>query len=581
MRDQIDTKCIFPKGSLEDGKFLAQGLGLHTFTGWLLYQRGLKTVEEARSFLYPSLDDLQDPFLFAEMEKALERIGKAIRKRELILIYGDYDVDGITSTIILMKFLKFLDAQVNCYIPHRLKEGYGLHRDAILRAREDGVSLIVSVDNGTSAFDEVALISELGMEVIITDHHCPANGETPQALAMINPKVAWCPYPFKHLCGAGVALKLALAMGEKFCSLSQKKSYEFQELVQEIIALAGLGTISDLVPLVGENRILAKYGLQALEQVKSPGLHSLLEIAGIRDKALKPTDISFKIAPLLNAAGRMGDSEICLRLLQTSSTTEGYKLSKNLSRQNARRREICREIYQDALRKIRDEKLEKAPLWILSSQDWHSGLIGIVAARLSSESHRPVVLISLGGEMGKGSARSVYEFPIYPALQSASSHLIRFGGHMLAAGFEIDKEKVSPFKEDFGTFMEKSMEDASTDPMVYIDGEIDFDTLTPGLVREIEAFAPFGHSNHKPMLYTPSIQIVGRPRRFGSRSTHLLLYLRKNDNVFKGIALGKGNLLDGLNLNAPVAICYYPRMDKMKKGEFELEIQELLTNSER
>jgi single-stranded-DNA-specific exonuclease len=574
----LPQKLVTPTYEPEAARNLAKQLGIHPTTSQILIHRGIKTLDEARAFLRPSLDDLHNPFLLPDMESSVQRIEKAIKQKEKILICGDYDVDGITGTALLLKFLKFLGAHVDFYIPNRLTEGYGLHLNAIQKAQQEGVKLLLSVDNGTTAFDEVAMIRNLNMDIIITDHHCPSENRLPEAFSIINPKLPQSKYPFHDLSGAGVALKLAWALGEKYCSLGQKKSSEFKDLLKEMIALSTLGTISDVVPLMGENRILAKFGLEALAEAKSPGLHALLEIAGIRDKTLKTKDISFKIAPLLNAAGRLGDADICLRLFQTNCSVEAYKLSKSLSKQNIKRRDMCREIYQDALRKIQSEKIGEDPVWVLHSPDWHPGLIGVVASRLVSEFYRPVVLISIEGEKGKGSCRSVYEFPIYPLLQEANALLVKFGGHMLAAGFEIEKKNISLFQKKLNELSQSTASSFST-PQIHIDGEVSFDQLNLSLVKELEDFAPFGHNNKKPLFFTNSIQIVGKPKKIGSRNSHLLIYMKQENRVLKGVALGKGNLFDFLTQPEQLySICYHPFINAVNGSEVELDVQEILTN---
>ncbi|RME79203.1 MAG: single-stranded-DNA-specific exonuclease RecJ, partial [Planctomycetota bacterium] len=518
---------------VKGGIRLASQLGLQPLTGKILYRRGLQTPSQARSFLYPSLDELEDPFLFAHMEKAVERIGLAIKKRERIWIYGDYDVDGVTSTAVISKILRFLGANVERYIPHRLKEGYGLHKDWILEAQKKGIGLLICVDNGTSAFQEVEYADSLNIPVIIVDHHFPKDKGLPPAYAILNPKMEDASYPFPHLAGVGVALKLAFALAEKYCTLSQKRSSEFEALVQELLAFAALGTIADLVPLIQENRVIAKYGLLALERSKSPGIHALLDVAGVRDRSLHVRDISFKLAPLINAAGRMGEALEALYLLEADSTVEAYKLGKNLARHNRKRREICREIYQDALRRIKEEEQEESPLLVLASQDWHPGLVGIVAARLATEFKRPVVLLAQDGDFAKGSARSVMGKPIYPLLEKLESHFLRFGGHMLAAGFEMEKTQIPCFIENLLGEGKEYFEKKVSRQGIPVDGEAKFLEITPALVRELDLFSPYGQTNTKPLLFSRNLSIVGRPRRYGHQNKHLLLYLRQGDKVLK------------------------------------------------
>lgn len=563
---------------------LARELDINPLVGELLIQRGIHTSEEARRFLYPTLENLHDPFLFEGMEIAVKRIVEAVKKRQKILIYGDYDVDGITSTFLLFKFLKFMGADVEYYIPHRIRDGYGLQAAQMHEAKKRGVELLLSVDNGTTAFDEVDLIRELGMEIIVTDHH-KCNGEKlPNALALLNPKAPNSSYPFKHLCGAGVAFKLALALSESF-SPARKMSQEFSDLLVDAMALAAMGTISDVVPLLGENRVLIKFGLPALEDSKSPGLGAILEVVGLREKTLKISDISFKVAPLINAAGRLGDAGICLQLLETHSSTEAYQLSQDLSKQNLKRREMCREIYLQAREQIESNHMDDDPIWVLDSADWHSGLIGVVAAQLVNRFHRPAVLIAHHDNVGKGSARSIFEFSIFQAIKSAGHHLVRYGGHKQAAGFEVEVDNIPAFRESLLKFASENLGREAPRPIRYIDVETEFESISPSLVKDLELFHPYGQNNRKPIFCTHDLQIAGRPRRFGSRNNHLVAYFKKNQTVFKGVGMGKADLLERLQKKgAKFSLMYHPRPSKKGSGsgsgsEIELEIEDVVTNS--
>ncbi|RME03698.1 MAG: single-stranded-DNA-specific exonuclease RecJ [Planctomycetota bacterium] len=564
----------------EAAEELVRELKVHSITAHLLLQRGIASLREAEEFLHPSVDNLYDPFLLPDMEKAVKRLAEAIKRRQRILIYGDYDVDGITGTALLLRFLRFTGAEVSYFIPSRLREGYGLHHIPIRRAKEEGVGLILSVDNGTSSYEEVELIRQLGMDIIITDHHQVVEPHRlPRAVAVVNPKLSSSVYPFRDLCGVAVAFKLALALA-RYLSPSERLSLEFRELLRESMAFVALGTIADVMPLVGENRIFVKFGLLALESSKAPGFHALLDVAGLRDRSLEVSDISFRVAPLINAAGRLGEVGICLDLFQTSSSTEAYRYSRMLARQNERRRKMCLEIYKDVMAKLERSSQKDAPLLFLDSPHWHPGLIGVVCSQLVHQYGRPVILVAVGEDgIGKGSARSLSHFDLPRVLEESSELLLKFGGHMLAAGFEIEEANIPRFRERVLGYA-RDFFGASPPLRTYTaDAEVDFSELTPSLLRELDLFAPFGQSNRRPIFCTHNIRVVGRPKRVGGRCAHLKLYLRQKDTVFKGIALEMPQLYQRIiSSRCPkFSILYSPQFYPGHKVDpIELELEDMI-----
>jgi len=403
---------------------LARKLSISEPLSSILVARGFTDVDRARAFLTPRLDNMHDPFLFRDMEKASRRILQAVMKREKILIYGDYDVDGISSTALLYSLLLMVHADADYHIPDRLSEGYGMRPERIKRAAEEGAKLLITVDCGITSFEEVRLAKELGIDVVVTDHHEPGS-QLPLAVAVINAKRADSIYPFRDLAGVGVAFKLAWAVAQSF-SPTKKVSSEFRTFLLDAMALVALGTIADVVPLVDENRVFAKFGLKALEATTNPGLRALLEATGLAGQRLRTNHIAFRLAPRINAAGRMGRAHLGMDLLTTGSTRKAEEVAAELERENRNRQKVEGEILTRALKRLEELGSGSEKLVVLAEEGWHSGVTGIVAARLADTLRRPVVLIAIDGETGKGSARSVAGVHLYELLQNCSGRLIGF-----------------------------------------------------------------------------------------------------------------------------------------------------------
>ncbi|HWQ75108.1 MAG TPA: single-stranded-DNA-specific exonuclease RecJ [Syntrophomonas sp.] len=470
----------------EPAAVISGKLGLSQPVARLLAQRGCRTPQQAERFMHPRLDLLEDPFRMQGMRAAAERIAEAIAAGERIVIYGDYDVDGVCSIVILKECFGKLGYEVDYYVPNRFSEGYGLNEEALRALRDQGYKLIITVDCGIAALTEAELAKALGLDLIITDHHTPAE-QQPEACAVIDPKLDQLTSVF-HLAGAGVSYKLA-------CALLQAAG---MDVGQEWLDLVALATVADIVPLIEENRILVKYGLQALEHTQRPGLTALMELTGLRGKTLTSWHIGFVLAPRLNSAGRLDSARKSIALLLSRDEREAGGLAEELCRLNEERREIEEQIYRQALLDLPD--LEQQKFVIAGGENWHEGVIGIVASRLASKLNRPAIVISWEGEQGKGSARSSGEFDLYEALRHCSRYLDRFGGHRMAAGLALHRDQLENFRQALQDYMQGQELPPPEQKIYPADLEVNEDELDLKLVREIEMLAPFGEGNPVPKL---------------------------------------------------------------------------------
>jgi single-stranded-DNA-specific exonuclease len=504
----------------------------------ILLNRGVDTFDEARYFLKPTLDDLHNPFLMKDMDLAVERIASAIQAKEHIMIFGDYDVDGTTSTTLLYLTIKLLTDQVSYFIPNRLKEGYGLSLHGIQEAKSRGAGLILAVDCGITANLEVDQASAMEIDVIIIDHHMP--GDTlPASLAVLNPKRADCDYPFKELCGVGLAYKVAQALAEQV-GLPDHAIYAHMDLV-------ALGTTADIVPLRDENRVLTKYGLTMIQQTSKLGLQALIQAAGLNQKEIGTGHLVFGLAPRINAAGRMGDATRVVRLLTTDDRGEADVLAEELNTENVRRRQQDSVAFEEARKVVENDSfLSEANGIVLASEDWHPGIIGIVASRIVETFSRPVVMIALNGDTGRGSARTVGDFHLYNAIKECSDLLIQFGGHHHAAGLSIAKENVKAFQQRFHEVVTANATPEDFIPRLNIDTEIEFDEVTPRLMKLLKMLGPFGPENNHPVLVSRNLSLVGAPNIIGSEKTHLKFKVRQNNQVFDAIAFGMADYAEQL-----------------------------------
>lgn len=531
----------------------------------ILLNRGVSTFEDARHFLKPTLDDLHSPFLMADMDLAVERIAEAIERREHIMVFGDYDVDGTTATTLLYLTIKLLTDEISSYIPNRMTDGYGLSIEGLEEARSRGVTLILAVDCGITAHAEVDQAREMGIDVVIIDHHVP--GETlPNGVAILNPKRDDCGYPFKELCGVGLAYKVAQALAEHV-GLPENAVYTHMDLV-------ALGTTADIVPLRDENRVLTKYGLDMMQQTHKSGLQALLDVAGLREKELSTGHMLFMLAPRINAAGRMGDATRVVRLLITEDQREAADLARELNEENQRRRKedtLTFEAARDVVEK--DPFLREAKGLVLASDTWHPGIIGIVASRMVEAFNRPVVMISTAGEKGRGSARTVGDFHLYNAIKECSDLLIQFGGHHHAAGLSIEKDRIEAFRHKFHEVVAARATPADFVPRLEIDSEIELDEMTPRMIRLMKMLGPFGPANHHPVLVSRNLSLVGSTRTIGMEKKHLKFRVRQNGRVMEAIGFGMADYAERVNDNRDRLDLAFNLEENTFRGETSLQLR--------
>lgn len=530
----MEPRWIFPeKPDREQRRRLAEELNVPTIIVQILLNRRIDSFEKARKFLKPSLHDLYDPFLMADMDRATDRLIRAIRENEPIMVYGDYDVDGVSGVALLVRVLSRIGAKVFFYIPHRLSEGYGLSTAAIQEAQQQGIRLILSVDCGITAMEEVDLASKLGIDVLITDHHQPKH-ELPRACAILDAKREDCSYPFKELAGTGVVFKLAQALLERL-RLDPTLLYRNVDLV-------ALGSAADIVPIVDENRVLVKLGLERMAHTENIGLAALLRNVHLKGRPLGTGQIVFVIGPRINAVGRMGSALKAVRLLTTDNEQQANNIAQILEADNRRRKDIDEETFTQAL-ELAEQNVDPDhdSAVVLAAEGWHQGVIGIVASRIVEKFHLPTILISLDGPMGKGSGRSIPGFDLYSALQACQEWLDAFGGHRYAAGLTIHRDQVDPFREAFQRIAQERLTEDMRVPQLRVDGEITLGQIKPRLLQLLKHFAPFGPQNMKPVLVSRCLEVVGSPAVVGNN--HLKFRVRQDGKIFDCIGFGMADLL--------------------------------------
>lgn len=514
----------------------------------LLYRQNLKTVDQVTDFFHPQLSQQHDPFLFPDMEKAVQRILAAISGGEKITIYGDYDVDGTTATTLLYLGLKRVGADIDFYIPHRMIDGYGLSLSSLDQIKANGTSLIISVDCGVNALEEIEAINAMGMEIIITDHHNPKE-ELPKAVAIINPKLPGSPYPFPHLAGVGVAYKLLMAVYERLGITSDENTLKYMDLV-------AVGTIADIVSLTDENRVFASIGLQHLIAKKNLGLNALISISGMDQKTLDTTDIVFGIAPRINAAGRMGSASVAVELLISRDEVQSNELAEIIERQNSLRQQEDQKTFHEACdiieKKYKD--INAASCLVISSDDWHPGVIGIVASKLVEKYYRPVVMISFKEGFGSGSGRSVEDFDLFAALRAAGDNLHSFGGHKYAVGFTIYQEYIDRFENELTRYVSENLQLEQIRTPLFVNFELELYDINDILMEWIERFAPFGPDNNRPVLLTRDVSVASYPYNVGRN--HLKLKVVKDGVVLDLIGYNMGDYLPLLKKNSLIDIAY-------------------------
>lgn len=550
---------------------LSSELQISEIIARILINRGIKTGKAANSYLKPQLTDLYDPYLLKDMDVAVDRIQQALNRREKILIYGDFDADGVTSTALLLHFFKLLNCSVSHYIPNRVSEGYSFTEEGLKAIVDRKIDLVISVDNGINSVEEVAHLKRNGIDVVITDHHEPPD-ELPEAVAVIDPKRKDCDYPFKQLSGVGVAFKLAWGVAQRF-SKSKQVSPEFRQFLLNSLAWVSLGTITDLVPLVGENRILAKFGLPTIQNSTNPGLRALCDMAGA-SRTLTSEDISFRIGPRINAAGRMGQVSRAVDLFITSSYQEALSLASNLDEMNKQRQSIEREIYESIVDQVSDCPED---IIIAGDENWHPGVIGVVASKLVEVYGKPAVLIAFRGEKGRGSCRSIPGFDIYQALNHCADLLDTFGGHKSAGGMSIRRDAIEPFKERISEYLKESMPDEEFKANLKIDCEIHLASISQLLLSEIDKLSPFGEANPAPIFASSNVELARPAQQVGRDGSHLSFMVKSGGAPLKAIAFNRGADLESINSAPSFSIAYTPKMSFFHgRSSIELEIKDLV-----
>ena len=519
---------IKPKPHPEKIKNLAQALNVENFVATLLIQRGIETFDEAKHFFRPSLDHLHDPYLMKDMDKAVERIERAIRNQERILVFGDYDVDGTTAVSLVSSYLKSYYPDVATYIPDRYNEGYGISFLGIDFADDNGFTLIIALDCGIKSIDHVAYAKVRNIDFIICDHHRPGSF-LPEAAAVLDPKRDDCDYPYDELCGCGIGFKLIQA-------LAKNRNQNIDDLVP-YLDLVATAIAADIVPMTGENRVLAHFGLQVINSDPRPGIKAL--IFQLKKKILDITDVVFIIAPRINAAGRIKHGNHAVELLTEFDFDQAQQFAAEIEAYNSERKDLDKVITQEALQQI-EKNNEKARFTsVVFQENWHKGVIGIVASRLIETYYRPTLVFTKSGDKYAASARSVKGFDVYNALEACAEHLEQFGGHMYAAGMTLKQENYLLFKEAFEIEVKKTIHPDMLIPEITIDAEIDFCDITPKLIRILKQFEPFGPLNMTPIFLTTDVKDTGYGKPMGKENEHIKLFVKQNGS--EGIpAIGFG-----------------------------------------
>lgn len=547
---------------------LQEVLGVNAIIARLLAQRDISSYDEAKQFFRPSLADLHDPFLMADMAKAVHRIIQAIETNQSILVFGDYDVDGTTSVALMYSYLRHLGAEVDTYIPDRYNEGYGISYQGIDYAIQHGIKLIVALDCGIKSIEHIEYAKRHGVDFIICDHHLPGDS-IPEAIAVLDPKRIDCAYPYKELCGCGVGFKLIQAvhttLGEPF------------ETIQPYLDLVATAIAADVVPITGENRVLAHYGLQVINSNPRPGLKALMQLYNLNTYTM--SDIVFKLAPKINAAGRIEHGNFTVHLLTEETDEAANKTVEKIVRINEERKSLDQGITEEALKQIVDKKLINSKSTVVYSPSWHKGVIGIVASRLIDTYYRPTIVFTDSGEHLAASARSVKNFDIYQALEACSEHLIQFGGHMYAAGLTIKKENLEAFSQKFEEVVTNTINETDLIPEIEIDSKLKFSDITDKFLRILKQFEPFGPGNPSPCFLSKDVFDTGYAKQAGGQGEHLKMTLKQRRVTgfkFSAIGFNLGNQYEGVREKRSFDVIYSIEENNWRnKTTIQLQIKDM------
>ena len=548
---------------------LARETGVHPALGRLLRRRGITTTAEAKRFFRPQLTDLHDPFLMNDMQKAVDRLNAALCRNERILVYGDYDVDGCTAVALVYKFLVKYYSNIDFYIPDRYDEGYGISKKGVDFAAECGVKLIIVLDCGIKAVDEIAYAKSLGIDFIICDHHVP-DDVLPDAAAILNPKRKDNVYPYTHLSGCGVGFKFMQAF-------AANNGIEFNQLTQ-LLDLCAISIASDIVPIMGENRILASHGLRCLNSNPGIGLQAIVEVCGLGDRELSMGDIIFRIGPRINASGRMQNGREAVELLVEKDYQAALEKAERINLYNEARKDLDKQMTEEAINRVaKMTNLDDRRSIVIYNEEWHKGVIGIVASRLTELYYRPAVVLTRSEGMATGSARSVSGFDVYKAVQSCADLLENFGGHTYAAGLTLKAENVAEFSRRFENYVTEHIQDEQTQPALDIDAYLDFKDVTFKFYQQLKRFAPFGPGNERPTFCTRRVYDYGTSKVVGRGQEHIKLELvdNKSNNVMNGIAFGQSSQARYIKTKRAFDICYAVEENTHKRGEVQLQIEDI------
>ena len=552
---------------------LAADIGIHPALGSLLLERGIRDAAAARRFFHPQLSELHDPFLMNDMQTAVERINKALAGKERILVYGDYDVDGCTAVALVYKFLRQFCSNIDYYIPDRYEEGYGISKKGIDFAAATGVRLIIVLDCGIKAVEEIAYAKSLGVDFIICDHHVP-DSELPDAVAILNPKRTDNRYPDTNLSGCGVGFKLMQAFAQSN-GIAQGRLVPLLDLC--VVSIA-----SDIVPITGENRILAYHGLRSLNTNPGTGLRAIIEVCGLGDRELTMNDIIFKIGPRINASGRMQSGGEAVALLVENDFTEAMEQAERINLYNEARKDLDRQMTEEAVELVRDlPGLDDRRAVVIYNEEWHKGIIGIVASRLTEQYYRPAVVLTRSEDLATGSARSVSGFDVYKAVQSCEDLLENFGGHTYAAGLSMKVENVPEFSRRFEAYVAEHIKDEQTQATLDVDAVLDFKDVNFDFYRQLKRFAPFGPGNARPVFCTFRVYDYGTSKVVGRGQEHIKLELvdNKSNTVMNGIAFGQSSQAKLIKTKQAFDIVYSIEENTHKRGDVQLQIEDIRPSS--
>ena len=548
---------------------LAREVGIHPALGKLLFDRGITTAQQARHFFRPQLTELHDPFTMNDMQVAVDRLNLAMGRKERIMVYGDYDVDGCTAVALVYKFLQQFYSNIDFYIPDRYEEGYGISKKGIDFAAQTGVGLIIELDCGIKAVEEIAYAKSLGIDFIICDHHVP-DEVLPCAVAILNPKRLDNHYPDVNLSGCGVGFKFMQAF-------AASNGIEFNKLTS-LLDLCSVSIASDIVPIMGENRILAYHGLRCLNANPSIGLQAIIEVCGLADRELTMNDIIFKIGPRINASGRMQNGKEAVELLVEKDYQMALERAGKINLYNEARKDLDKQMTEEAVEQVKDlPGLDQRRSIVIYNKAWHKGVIGIVASRLTEQYYRPAVVLTLSDGMATGSARSVSGFDVYKAVQSCEDLLENFGGHTYAAGLTLPVEHIDEFTQRFEQYVADHILDEQTEASLDIDAILDFKDITFRFYQQLRKFAPFGPSNLKPIFCTKRVYDYGTSKVVGRGQEHIKLELvdNKSNNVMNGIAFGQSSQARYIKTKRAFDICYTIEENTHKRGEVQLQIDDI------